>query len=249
MPVTILGKRLLFVTAHPDDESYAASGTMLKNHDAGGKSYVACATLGEQGRSHIKEQITPNRLKMLRKKELLAASRYLKVSALLMAGLPDTGLGNQSNQDIFFKKLLPFAKRHSPELIISFGEDGISGHVDHIGVGRVAKRIAKKLKIPLITFAAPPELHKSIEELKKRRAHGKYVKSLKPPRHDIEIKVNSSKKMKALRFHKSQLDADDPLSNFPTKAKKQFLTREYYSVSDSGGVTRVDSKTMSGIND
>ena len=225
----ILGKKLLFVTAHPDDESYAASGTMLKNHDAGGTSYVACATFGERGKSHIKKRITSHQLKMLRKKELLAASRYLKVSALLMTGLPDAGMGVQSNQDIFYEKLLPFAIKHHPDLIISFGEDGISGHVDHIAVGKVAKKIARKLKIPLITFSAPPELHKSIEELKNRRKHGKYVKTLKPSRHDLEIKVSPAKKLKALRFHKSQMDANDPLSKFPAKTRKQVLTREYFS--------------------
>ena len=225
-----LGKKLLFVTAHPDDESYTAAGTMLKNHDAGGITYVACATYGEKGKSHLKKEMTPHQLKQLRKKELIAASKYLKVSDLLMAGLPDAGMGAKANQAAFFKKLIPFAAKHRPDFIISFGEDGISGHIDHISVGKVAKRVAKKLNIPLITFSAPPELHKSLEELKNRRKHGKYVKQLKPSSHDIEIKVHAAKKLKALRFHDSQLDRKEPLTNFPTKARKQILTREYYSV-------------------
>ena len=85
----ILGEKILFVTAHPDDESYQAAGTMLKNHQAGGASYVACATFGEKGRSHIKRKVTLGQLKILRKKELLLVSKFLKVSGLLMPGLPE----------------------------------------------------------------------------------------------------------------------------------------------------------------
>jgi LmbE family N-acetylglucosaminyl deacetylase len=225
----LVGKRLLFVTAHPDDESYLAAGTMLKNHAAGGVSYVACATFGEKGKSHIKKGVTVGELKKRRKKELLAASKFLKVSGLLIPGLPDAELGSKSNQSSFFKSLLPFAAKLQPAYIISFGKDGVSGHMDHISVGKVAKQVAKKLKIPFLKFSAPPELHKSLEELKRRRKHGKYVKSIKRQPHDIEIKVNPLKKLKALHFHKSQLDREGPLANFSTKAVKQILTREYFS--------------------
>jgi LmbE family N-acetylglucosaminyl deacetylase len=225
----ILGERILFVTAHPDDESYVAAGTILKNHEAGGKSYVACATFGEKGISHIKKKVTARQLKILRKKELLAVSKFLKISELLLPGLPDAELGKKSNQEAFFKTLLPFARKHRPAFIFSFGKDGISGHIDHISVGKVAKKVAKKLKVPFITFSAPPELHKSMEELKKRRKHGKYVTRMNPQPYDIEIKVNPSKKLKALHFHKSQLDDEGPLAKFPQKAVKQILTREYFS--------------------
>jgi len=53
-----LGKRLLVVTAHPDDESFLASGTMLANANAGGNNFVFCATLGERGKSHLEQAVT-----------------------------------------------------------------------------------------------------------------------------------------------------------------------------------------------
>src|SRR5205814_8797924 len=108
---------------------------------------------------------------------LLSVSKFLKVSALLTPGLPDAEMGSRANQKILFDKLVPFARRHQPALIISFGEDGISGHVDHIAVGKVARRVAIKLHIRLVAFSAPPALQKSREMLKKRRKHGKYVKN------------------------------------------------------------------------
>ena len=101
--------------------------------------------------------------------------------------------------------------------------------IDHISVGKVAKEVAKELKIPFLSFSATPELHKSIELLKRRRKHGKYVKSLKHRPHDIEIKVNALNKLKALRFHKSQLDPEGPLAEFSPKTVKQLLSKEYFS--------------------
>ena len=225
----ILGEKILFVTAHPDDESYLAAGTMLRNQEAGGTSFVACATFGEKGKSHIKRKVTAGQLKKLRKKELLTVSKFLKVSGLLMPGLPDAQMGMKSNQAAFFKKLLPFAAKHRPTLMISFGKDGVSGHIDHISVGKVAKQVAKKLKVPFLTFSAPPGFRKSLEALKTRRKHGKYVKMLKHRPHDIEIKIDRLKKMKALHFHKSQLDSEGPFAGLSPETVKQFLSIEYFS--------------------
>jgi len=43
-----LGKTLLFVVAHPDDESFTSAGTMWQNRLAGGKNYIICATYGKK---------------------------------------------------------------------------------------------------------------------------------------------------------------------------------------------------------
>jgi N-acetylglucosamine malate deacetylase 2 len=227
---TILGENILFVTAHPDDESYLAAGTILRNRKAGGKSFVACATFGEKGKAHIKKKITAGQLKKMRKNELLAVSKFLKVSGLLMPGLPDAEMRKKANQEAFFKKLLPFAAKHRPSMMISFGRDGISGHMDHISVGKIGRQVAKKLRIPFLTFSAPPAMHKSIDLLKTRRKHGKYVNVLKHRTHDIEIKIDRLNKLKALDFHKSQFESEGPFVGLSPKTVKQMLSREYYSV-------------------
>lgn len=227
--VSILGKTILFVTAHPDDESYLAAGTMLRNYEAGGTSYVACATYGEKGKSHVKKKITALQMKNLRKRELLAVSKFLRVSKLLMSGLPDAEMGNKSNQNAFYIELLEFASELRPDIMISFGKDGISGHIDHISVGAVAKKVAKQLSIAFLTFSAPPEFHKSMETLKKRRKYGKYAKSINHQPHNISLKIDGASKLKALKFHKSQMDPGGPFSSLTPKTAKQFLTREYFA--------------------
>src|SRR6267378_1989200 len=45
--------RLMYVLAHPDDESLGAGGTLAKYADAGIETYVVTATRGERGRHDV----------------------------------------------------------------------------------------------------------------------------------------------------------------------------------------------------
>ncbi len=225
----ILGKKILFVTAHPDDESYLAAGTMLKNYRAGGESLIACATFGEKGKSHMKRKVTAKALRTIRKKELLQVLKFLKVSKSLLPGLPDTKLLEKVNQELFFAKLRSFALKHRPDVMISFGKDGISGHTDHISAGAVAKKVATGLKIPMFTFSAPPGLARSILLLRKRRKHGNYIRRIKHKAPDFEIKIDPKTKLKALQFHKSQFNEIGPFSHMTPQVAKEILTKEYFS--------------------
>src|SRR5687768_7558560 len=87
-----LGKRLLFITAHPDDESYAVAGTIIKNRRLKGKSFLICATLGEQGKAHVKNGVSSVRLKKIRRVELNQLCRFLKVDRVKLLNFPDTKL-------------------------------------------------------------------------------------------------------------------------------------------------------------
>ena len=79
--------------------------------------------------------------------ELLKAAKILKIDKVIFLGLPDAAV--KENAKKFFEKALPIVKKIAPDHILSFGPDGMTGHLDHITVGRVARRVAKKLKIPM----------------------------------------------------------------------------------------------------
>jgi len=60
MPEAVfLGSKILVFTAHPDDESYLAAGTIYENTRRGGKTFLVCATGGELGSAHLKKPISP----------------------------------------------------------------------------------------------------------------------------------------------------------------------------------------------
>jgi len=222
-----LGKKILFITAHPDDESYVAAGTIYKNYKVGGKNILLCASLGEKGKSHLKKPLTVAQLKIVREKELRSACKLLHIESLLILGLPDGKLGK--SKSMITKRGLKFAIKHKPEIIISFGPDGISGHYDHITIGEAARQIAKKLKIPFITFALPPKLSKSaIKWLKLRRVNKHYKSVIKFNKPTIKVKIDPRIKQKALRFHKSQMDDKSAFTGFPVYAVRELMNNEYF---------------------
>ncbi len=229
----ILGKRFLIVTAHPDDESYLAAGTMVKNADAGGENFVFCATLGERGKAHLRKECSPTELKRIRKRELECVSECLCVARLCLCGLPDGAVSERKHRAALQKKLAAFAKQVKPDIILGFGQDGISGHLDHIAVGEAAEALAKKLRLPYLAFCMPPQLQGThgIRSLIRRRAHGVYAKNhraLGSP--DIIIPIDGKKKLTALKMHKSQLEHGDPFHNIPKAAARSWLRAEYFAL-------------------
>ncbi|OGZ00310.1 MAG: hypothetical protein A2945_01675 [Candidatus Liptonbacteria bacterium RIFCSPLOWO2_01_FULL_52_25] len=226
--VPFLGKRLLICVAHPDDESFAAAGTMHENRKRGGKTFVACATLGEKGKSHLARPISDAELKRIRKGELLAASRFLGVSKVYMLGMPDGKL--RFHPEMLFRKTLAFAKKVKPDFILGFGADGISGHTDHITVGRAAKRAAHRLKVPYVAFALSPRFADDATSwLKQRRRHGHYRRSIAFRTPNTTVPINARVKKRALRFHKSQMDGPR-FAGFPKYAARELLRAEHFFI-------------------
>jgi len=221
-----IGKKLLFLVAHPDDETFTAAGTMYENHLHGGENYIICATSGERGKSHITRPITFKELSQMREKELKAAAKYLKVKGLYFLHFPDTKL-NQKTEQLAVKSE-ELIRKIKPDYIISFGPDGMSGHLDHIAAGQVAKALAKKLKLPFLAFGASPALRQRFGKVKKRRRYGKYAKSVRHALPNVKIKIDLKHKAKAFSFHKSQFGPSTIFVNMPKSVQKSFMDYEYF---------------------
>lgn len=223
-----LGKKILFVIAHPDDESYLAAGTIRENKKAGGESYILCATLGEKGKSHLKKEVTQVQLKRIRKQELLAVSKLLKVKKVLVLSLPDTGVAQ--HKKALHEKLLSAVLKIKPEVIVGFGPDGISGHHDHIAAGEVALRVAKKFKLPYLAFTRPPKLQtgKAKHWFRRRRKHGLYVEDFEYAAADYIVPIEPAIKRRALLKHKSQIEGKDLMPGIPRSAVQELLRIECF---------------------
>ncbi len=225
-----LGKKILVITAHPDDESYCAAGTIYKNYEAGGKTFLVCATLGEKGTSHLKKPLPERKVKNLRKIELTRAARFLHISKTFLLDLPDGKVLQKRRKMYLLVKII--AKKIKPDVIISFGKDGISGHLDHISAGMVARKLSQLLGISLYTFGLPPRfLKKAKTWLLARRRAPHYMKghSLKFTRPKIRIKIDSRIKRKSLNFYFSQMDERNPFAGFPDYAVREYLANEYFT--------------------
>jgi LmbE family N-acetylglucosaminyl deacetylase len=226
MKKSFIGKRIVVFTAHPDDEGIAA-GTMYKNHQAGGETFLICATYGEKGKSHLDRPVTDAALKNIRKNELLAAAKILRIDEVIFLGLPDAGV--RENAKKLYEKSLPIIQKIRPDHLLSFGPDGMSAHWDHITVGKVALRIAKKLKIPFAAFTVSPEFRKQrrLEMFLKRRKFGKYAGIPKYRKPTTKIEVDPAIKRKAMRSHKSQL-LGRVLGQFSKSSVQKMFSYEYF---------------------
>jgi len=105
---------LMAVFAHPDDEAFGTGGTLAKYAAEGHDVYVVTATRGEAGQIALPDLATPASLPAVREQELRCAC--------------EQAVG----------KLVRIIRQIRPQVMITFGPDGIYGHYDHLAVHRWA---------------------------------------------------------------------------------------------------------------
>ena len=226
MPKSFLGKRIVVFTAHPDDEQLAA-GTMYKNHQMGGETFLICATSGEKGKSHLKRHVSDTTLARIRRDELVKAAKVLKIDKVIFLGFPDADV--RKNEKALYEKSLPIIAKIKPDYILSFGPDGISGHWDHIITGKVGRRIAKKLKIPIAAFTMSSKWRKvRVKFILRRRKFGKYAQIPKHRESDVSIKIDADVKRRAMRHHKSQFGGAAPFADLPKLIRDKIFGYEHF---------------------
>ncbi len=221
--------KLLIIIAHPDDEGYLFSGTTWMNHQAGGTSTIVCATLGEKGSSHLKKPMSPVKLKALRKKELLTATKFAKVNTLHILKLPDGGV--LPKWKMFLRQTAKVVKSVKPDVILSFGPDGITGHRDHQACFLVAQQVGKKYRLPVYVASTSPTFAPKLQNwLISRRAHGSYDTCIPLQPATAAVPLPSGLKRKILSHYPSQVDLKKPYGSAPVSAVKKLFAAEYFSI-------------------
>lgn len=125
------GRRLAAVLAHPDDESRVMGGTLALAARRGWRVTLYCATAGEAG----DPSMAPPAVAELRERELGAACRALGIEQFHLGRLPDGGLTDVA-AEVVVEDVVRHLRTVRPEVVVTFGPDGRSGHPDHIAIGR-----------------------------------------------------------------------------------------------------------------
>jgi N-acetyl-1-D-myo-inositol-2-amino-2-deoxy-alpha-D-glucopyranoside deacetylase len=135
---------LLLVHAHPDDESISTGGVMMKAKAHGHRVVLATATRGEVGEIHnMDEESSRPRLGEIRTEELKAAGELLGVDRIEFLGYRDSGMVDtadnkdprsfhQARLDEAAAKLAVLMRDERPDVVVTYAEDGVYGHPDHI---------------------------------------------------------------------------------------------------------------------
>ncbi|SDP03398.1 N-acetylglucosaminyl deacetylase, LmbE family [Pedococcus dokdonensis] len=128
---------LVAVVAHPDDDAYGIAGTVALHADEPGFRFVLVhATEGEGGDIRPGFDATPETLGRIRRAEDEAAWRAVGrvPDRHEWLGLPDGGVADVPFDDLV-DRLWAVLDEEQPDLVFTFGPDGIFGHPDHVAVG------------------------------------------------------------------------------------------------------------------
>ncbi|WP_282940868.1 PIG-L family deacetylase [Paenibacillus sp. RC67] len=129
----------LFVYAHPDDESFAAGGTIAKAHHHGYEVSLICATSGCKGKSGTFQFSCREELAKHREEELRKACSFLGVHNLILYRHKD-GFLMDLDSDQLARQICETLLELKPQVIISFPPDGVTGHPDHIAISRATEK-------------------------------------------------------------------------------------------------------------
>lgn len=125
---------VMAVWAHPDDESFCGAGLMMAAAAAGRRVVNVTATLGELG-TDDPTRWTPERLGRRRRGELAQALDHLGGADIELLGIRD-GACEELDERIGARRVATAMERYRPELVLTFGPDGVTGHPDHQAISR-----------------------------------------------------------------------------------------------------------------
>jgi LmbE family N-acetylglucosaminyl deacetylase len=252
---------LLAIFAHPDDESLAMGGTLARYAHAGVEVSLVCATRGEWGSISDPTLATRENLGDVREQELRAACRVLGVSQLRFLDCPDSGVNHTYWPDIE-EKIVRYIRELRPDVIVTFGPDGLYGHPDHIAVSMLttaafksaseACRFPQQMELGLLPhqasklyYAQMPrrlfiEFHEALTAKHNApQLWGFDADSFGVPEELITTTIDLADevltKLRALRCHRTQLVADNMFSLVDEATARRFLVREHFRLVSSNG--------------
>jgi N-acetyl-1-D-myo-inositol-2-amino-2-deoxy-alpha-D-glucopyranoside deacetylase len=140
---------LMAVHAHPDDECIMTGGILARYAAEGGRTVLVTCTDGAVGEISDPALASPENLVEVRSRELDEAVRILGVGRLSKLGYRDSGMaGTDDNQhpasfrqadfDAAVGKVVQVIREERPQVIVTYDENGMYGHPDHIRAHQVA---------------------------------------------------------------------------------------------------------------
>jgi LmbE family N-acetylglucosaminyl deacetylase len=123
-------RRLMVVTAHPDDEAGAFGGTLRVYADRGVETCVLCLTPG-QAATHRGSAKSDQELAQVRRTEFAASCKILGVAQPIMLDYMD---GRLHRLDLYHvvSEVTRHVRNFRPQVLVTFGSEGaITSHPDH----------------------------------------------------------------------------------------------------------------------
>lgn len=172
--------RLGCVFAHPDDETFAAGGTIAKLAAAKTQIDLFCATDGDAGKASGIPVSSRADLGTRRRSELAAAARILGIASLSTPGHGD-GVLREVDPDRLVGEIVFFLRRHHPDVVLTFGPEGApTRHRDHRAISRAATAA-------FFLAGLPTEYAEQLREVEPQTPSRLYYCAWQPPAPGAEL--------------------------------------------------------------
>ena len=238
----LAGRTILAVFAHPDDESLACGGTLARAADAGARVVLLCASRGERGSLSDPGLVRDGNLGLERTRELRRAAARLGISEVVVFDHPDGDL-RWAHVGLLHNEIVVMIREYRPDAVITFGEDGLYWHLDHIGVHERTYTAVLSLgpdAPPLYYVTLPHGVMVQVVEA----AHGKsgappdstlwgidpavFGEAAKPADFVVDVRPWVGRKLAALRCHRTQMGPHNPFAWIDEDEARRWLGFEHF---------------------
>ncbi|MDO8460953.1 MAG: PIG-L deacetylase family protein [bacterium] len=203
--------KIIFVFAHPDDESFSSGGIIAKLTKEGNTVKLITATRGEAGQLGNPPITTKENLGKTREQELRKVAKILGISKIYFLDFKD-GTLSKIPKKLLVDKIHSILQLEKPDVVVSFNKEGGSRHPDHMRISFSATeafekylRSAKK-HVRLYHSEIPKTLLKKLsQDGTDYKAFGKIMGThLSKITTVVDISSTLDLKIKAIKCHKTQ---------------------------------------------
>jgi len=237
-------RTLLAVFAHPDDESLAAGGLLAWCAARGARVSLLCLSRGEAG--HAPDR--PDNLGDVRAGELRAAADALGLAEVVLRRYPD-GMLPWLEPGTLLRDIGDTIGAARPDVVVTFDEDGLYWHPDHIAVHEATRDAVAALgaaapalfyvtmppgQMPAVLAATaprlPPGARRDLLGIENAAAFGA---AAPPPTLVLDTGAYAARKLAALRCHRTQV-AGGPFDHLSAPEAATLLGVEHYRRAEVG---------------
>ena len=137
-------RKVCLIIAHPDDECMFFSAILRQLANKGDKFFILCLTSGNYyNQANLRVNELNKSCKHLLKCENLADVTVIDEPDKL----PDSPLPNSWDLKFCQEKIAQYISHKSIDLVVTFDEFGISGHINHCSIGNLIRRLKKEKEI------------------------------------------------------------------------------------------------------
>jgi len=250
----------MVVVAHPGDEAFGFGGAIARAAAEGAYVVVVCVTRGwfdprltvasplpgGKNRDVKTDPITWRNLDTEREDELRRSVSVLGVRVVRMLDYAEGEL-DEADFDHLVGRIVEPIRMHRPEVILTFGPDGVTGDTDHVVISRAVDAAYERAAEPLayeddleedqVAWRAAKLYHlampaDAVRSVLGDRAPDDFGTPVEPT-VALDLGEFAQLKLAAISRHVSQTGSAGPFHDWGTEERDAYLAKEYYRLAAS----------------